>query len=123
MLAEVLTAKGYDVLAVADGMEGLSVSRNYRDTIDLLITDLMLPELPGWQLADRIAKSRGPIPVLFMSGYTRDEIAEKTKDRTGIDFLQKPFGNESFLQKVRQMLDQSKTATTNSRAIPDLIGL
>jgi CheY-like chemotaxis protein len=109
MLVEVLTAKGYNVLAVGDGMEGLSLSRSHPSAIDLLITDLMLPELPGWQLADRIAKSRGPIPVLFISGYTSDEIAEKTQDRTGIEFLQKPFGNEAFLQKVRQILDHAKT--------------
>ncbi|MDB6059092.1 MAG: Blue-light-activated protein, partial [Verrucomicrobiales bacterium] len=105
MLYEVLTAQGYNVIAVGDGMQGLTMSRTHQGTIDLLITDLMLPELPGWQLADRIAKSRGPIPVLFMSGYTNEEIADKTKGRTGIDFLQKPFGNDTLLRKVRTMLD------------------
>ena len=105
MLVEVLTAKGYNVMAVGDGMQGLNISRTHQGVIDLLITDLMLPELPGWQLADRIAKSRGPIPVLFMSGYTNEEISEKTKGRTGMDFLQKPFSNEALLEKVRQILD------------------
>ncbi|MGZ4972612.1 MAG: hybrid sensor histidine kinase/response regulator [Limisphaerales bacterium] len=105
MLHEVLTAKGYNVLAVGDGMAALTLSHSHEGVIDLLITDLMLPELPGWQLADRMAKSRGPIPVLFMSGYTSEEVAQKTKGRHGIDFLQKPFGNEVLLQKVRHILD------------------
>jgi CheY-like chemotaxis protein len=105
MLVEVLTAKGYNILAVGDGMAALSLSHSHLGVIDLLITDLMLPELPGWQLADRIAKARGPIPVLFMSGYTREEVAHQTKGRPGIEFLQKPFGNEALLIKVRQILD------------------
>jgi two-component system, cell cycle sensor histidine kinase and response regulator CckA len=105
MLDEVLTAHGYHVLGVGDGMAALSLSHSYHEKIDLLITDLMLPELPGWQLADRIAKARGPLPVLFMSGYTKEEIAQQTKGRNGFDFLQKPFGNKTLLVKVRQILD------------------
>jgi two-component system cell cycle sensor histidine kinase/response regulator CckA len=105
MLVEVLTAKGYNVLANGCGMSALAESHSYQGTIHLLITDLMLPELPGWQLADRIAKTRGATPVLFMSGYTSEEIAQKTKGRHGIDFLQKPFNNEALLIKVRQILD------------------
>lgn len=105
MLIEVLTAKGYNILAVGDGMAALALSHSHQGNIDLLITDLMLPELPGWQLADRIAKSRGPIPVLFMSGYTSEEVSQQAKGRTGIEFLQKPFGNEALLVKVRQILD------------------
>jgi CheY-like chemotaxis protein len=105
MLVEVLTAKGYRVIASGDGMAALEISHSHQGPIDLLITDLMLPELPGWQLADRIAKSRGPIPMLFMSGYTSEEVAERAKGRAGIEFLQKPFGNEALLVKVRQMLD------------------
>ncbi len=105
MLYEVLTAKGYNIIAVGDGMAALELSQSHDGPIDLLITDLMLPELPGWQLADRIAKSRGPTPVLFMSGYTSEEIAQKTKGRPGMDFLQKPFANDALLQKVRHILD------------------
>ena len=105
MLVEVLTAKGYKVLDVGDGMAALALSHGHKGNIDLLVTDLMLPELPGWQLADRIAKARGAIPVVFMSGYTSEEVAHRTKGRNGIEFLQKPFGNEAFLVKVRQILD------------------
>lgn len=105
MLVEVLNAKGYHVLAAGDGMAALALSQSYQGTIHLLVTDLMLPGLPGWQLADRVAKARGPVPMLFMSGYTSEEVSEKAKGRSGIEFLQKPFGNEALLVKVRQMLD------------------
>ena len=105
MLVEVLTAKGYNVVAAADGMAALALSHSHHGNIDLLVTDLMLPELPGWQLADRIAKARGPIRVLFISGYTSEEVTQQAKGRIGIEFLQKPFGNEALLVKIRQILD------------------
>jgi len=110
LLADVLKKEGYHVICAIDGMQALNIARTLEGPLDLVVTDLMMPELPGWQLVDRLSKSRGELPVLFISGFTNDEIAHRTTNRPGVDLLQKPFSSEIFLAKIRQMLDQHQLA-------------
>jgi len=109
MLESVLSAKGYKVLTAGDGLQALKVSNTHRGTIDLVVTDITLPQLSGWELADRITKARGQTAVLFISGFTSDDIARKYDFSGPIDFLQKPFTPETFVSKIRSVLDRAKT--------------
>lgn len=111
MLEEVLKSKGYKVLAAADGMQALSLASSYDGVIHLLITDVSLPVLTGWQLADRISKTRGEVPVLYISGYTGEEIAQRAATTRDAEFLQKPFQSDALLVKARQILDRKKSTT------------
>ena len=108
MLEEVLKSKGYRVLAAGDGMQALSVATSYDGVIHLLVTDVSLPVLTGWQLADRLAKARGDVPVLYISGYTGEEIAQRAATTRDAEYLQKPFQPDALLVKARQILDRKK---------------
>jgi DNA-binding response OmpR family regulator len=100
VLAEVLREEGYHVILAADGKSALSVARKHEGPIDLLITDVMMPRLDGFDLQEKIQLERSGIRILVMSGALDEEI-------TGEDFplLRKPFRPEEFLEKVRQVLD------------------
>ena len=101
----VLERLGYTVLAVPSPDEALSLAQRYEAPIHLLITDVVMPGMNGQQLAERITKYVPGIEVLFMSGYTSDAVADRGILDSGVQFLQKPFSNESLSQKVRQILD------------------
>lgn len=75
------------------------------EEIDLLLTDVIMPQLNGKALYDRLSKSRPDLKVIFMSGYTDDAITRHGVLETGINFIQKPFRPEELAKKVRQVLD------------------
>jgi two-component system, cell cycle sensor histidine kinase and response regulator CckA len=108
MLEEVLKSKGYNVIAAADGLQALATSTAYDGDIHLLITDVTLPSLNGWELADRFTVARPSVPVLYMSGYSAEEVTQRTTVRD-CDFLQKPFQPDALLVKARQILDRKKS--------------
>lgn len=110
MLEEVLKSKGYNVLSAGDGMQALSIGNGYQSEIHLLVTDVSLPVLTGWELAERFSKTRGNVPVLYMSGYTSEEIAERAAETQDAEFLQKPFHPEALLVKARQILDRRRSS-------------
>jgi PAS domain S-box-containing protein len=109
---EVLRRHGYRVLAAADGPSALELAAAHPGPIDLLITDVIMPEMSGRQLADRLRDLRTTLRVLFVSGYTDDAIVRHGILEPGIAFLQKPFSPESLARKVREVLD----AATQPRA-------
>lgn len=102
----VLKRKGYTVLEASDGRKGVEVSRNYDGQIHLLMTDLIMPQLSGRELADQILASRPQTRVLFMSGYTEEPLGHQSTESTYVDFLQKPFSLEDLGRKVREVLDR-----------------
>jgi nitrogen-specific signal transduction histidine kinase/ActR/RegA family two-component response regulator len=106
MFEAVLTAKGYTVLTAGDGLQALKVSNHHQGQIDLLVTDIALPVLSGWELADRIAKARALTPILYISGFSNEEVSHRFAASAPIDFLQKPFAPEALLLKVRNVLER-----------------
>jgi PAS domain S-box-containing protein len=102
---EVLRRHGYHVLAAAEGREALMAADRHPGPIHLLITDVIMPEMSGRQVADRLKERRPTIKVLFVSGYTDDAIVRHGILEPGISFLQKPFSPESLARKVREVLD------------------
>lgn len=103
--SEVLRACGYVVLQAANGAEALQISATHTGPLQLLLTDIVMPAMNGWSLAERIAGQR-PVKILYMSGYT-DSVHLGAQAKGGkIPLLLKPFTPNALAQKVRALLDE-----------------
>ena len=106
---EILRRAGYRVLSAALPSEALFIAADKTETvIDLLVTDVVMPEMNGTALAERIRKMRSSIPVLFVSGYADDGDVRKQLALPGVAFLQKPFTPDELGRRVREILDENK---------------
>jgi signal transduction histidine kinase/ActR/RegA family two-component response regulator len=102
----ILEASGYVVLDARNGREGLALCETHHGPIDLLVTDVMMPELGGRELAEGAIKLRPGLKVMFMSGHTEDTVLKEGVQK-GTAFLQKPFTPARLAQKVRETLDSA----------------
>lgn len=117
----VLSRHGYRVLEAADGLEALRALERHGDEIQLVITDLIMPNMGGSELAECIAQLGLRPSVLLMSGYSEEEIRRRTAIAPGTDFLEKPFTVEALAASVRSLLDARQTersATSRAPAKP-----
>jgi two-component system cell cycle sensor histidine kinase/response regulator CckA len=105
LIREVLEDAGYRVVEAADPERGLAAVRAHPKGIDLLMTDVILPQMRGNELADRVRKISPSARVLFMSGYTDEAIGQHAVLTPGAQFLQKPFALSALLAKVRAVLE------------------
>ncbi len=105
LVRQVLAINGYPVLVASNGEEALRVSREHREPIHLLVTDVVMPGMSGRVLANRIAWDRPGIKVLYMSGYTDNAIGQHGVLEEGIELIEKPFSPAVFAEKVRKALD------------------
>lgn len=103
-LKELLASRGYDVLEAASGAEALACCEAYRRPVHLLLTDVVMPEINGRQLAQMLVLKRPEIRVLFMSGYTDDAVLRHGVQNRGEAFIQKPYAPEALLRKIREVL-------------------
>jgi two-component system cell cycle sensor histidine kinase/response regulator CckA len=106
LLRTVLAEAGYRILEAASPRAALAVSEAYGSPIDLLLTDVVMPDMNGRRLADEISTSRPDLRVLYMSGYTQNVIVHRVLD-AGVAFLQKPVSIDALTRKVRDVLDQT----------------
>ena len=102
---EVLLASGYTVLEAASPNQAIELARNHVGVIDLLLTDLVMPEMSGDELARRLAGERPEMKVIFSSGYAADVIEQRGILDPGAEFLPKPLTPDSITGKVRAVLD------------------
>ena len=100
-----LEGLGYTPLAAETPGEALSIAKQHGNDIDLLLTDVVMPGMDGRQLAQRIGMVTPGIKVMFMSGYTADEIGRRGVLEEGVRFIAKPFTRETLARKVREALD------------------
>jgi PAS domain S-box-containing protein len=107
---DILHQRGYTVLEAADGDEALRVGREHGGPIHLLVTDVVMPQMGGRELADLLRAGRGETKVLYVSGYTDDAILHQGVTQTGTAFLAKPFTAAALAHKVRQVLDAAPAA-------------
>jgi PAS domain S-box-containing protein len=105
LTVRMLEARGFTVLSAAHGEEALRRLEDHAGSINLLVTDVVMPGLSGRDLATRVAGLRPDIKVLYLSGYTDDAIVRHGVLEPGIAFLQKPFTPDSLVRKVREVLD------------------
>jgi CheY-like chemotaxis protein len=102
---KILEGHGYTVLTADGGSSALTLAQRHAGTIHLLLTDVVMPELSGRDLATALDRTGGRIRVLYMSGYTDDTIIRHGVLEAGVAYLQKPFTPEALLRKVREVLD------------------
>ena len=101
----VLTKLGYSVLEAPDAATAIGVFEEYRGPLDLLVTDVILPGLSGPRLAERLRAIRPALRVLFVSGYTEEELDRAKAPTADTAFLAKPYTAASLAHKVRDVLD------------------
>jgi CheY-like chemotaxis protein len=105
VVREILEMSGYAVLEAHHGAEALELSNRHAGPIHLLVTDVVMPQMSGRELAQRLATLRPDLKVLYMSGYTDDAIVRHGVLASGIAFLSKPFTPDALALKVRELLD------------------
>jgi len=115
VLERVLEELGYTVCVARDGEEALALSATHQGPIDLLVTDVVMPNMGGRELALELWKARPETRVLFMSGYTEDAILHQGLRRSTVGFIGKPFRPDFLASKVREMLDGEGTSTAPGR--------
>ena len=106
LVSEVLDNEGYRLLEAANGVAALSICAQYEEPIHLLLTDVVMPEMSGRELANRLAAVRPELKVLYMSGYTDDVIVHHGVLDEGTEFIQKPFTPDVLARKIREVLDR-----------------
>jgi len=110
-IARALSGKGYAVLEAGDGEEALTLSVARKGPIHLLITDVMMPVMNGKELAERLCAMRPGIRVLYVSGYTREEVMSDSRNCAAREWwLAKPFTGGELLAKVEAILDEARRA-------------
>jgi signal transduction histidine kinase/CheY-like chemotaxis protein len=104
LVTTVLKQFGYSVLGSTDPKESLALMRDNLGTIQLVITDMIMPGMSGRQLAAEMERIQPGIRILFMSGYTHSELDKEGLIDNGLHFIQKPFTPEALAEKVRAVL-------------------
>lgn len=99
---------GYNVLAAGTPGEAIRIVEEQGNNLDMFITDVVMPEMNGKDLAVRLSAIRPSLKILFMSGYTADVIATKGVLDEGVSFIQKPFSLKELAVKVREVLSENK---------------
>jgi len=107
LAVRVLKNYGYEVLVAGEGFEALSIASDPHTLIDAIVTDVVMPRMNGRELVERLAASRPDLKVLFMSGYTDDDVLRRGVLHGEAAFLQKPFTPEQLGRKIREVLDRS----------------
>jgi two-component system, cell cycle sensor histidine kinase and response regulator CckA len=103
---DILEEIGYTVLAANNPQEAVALCENRDTAIDLLLTDVVMPEMSGKELGNRIAAIRPGIKVLFMSGYTSNVIAHRGVLEKGVHFIQKPFRIKDLARKIHELIGE-----------------
>ncbi|MCZ7584197.1 MAG: response regulator [Deltaproteobacteria bacterium] len=116
-LAErILKKSGYTVLTAARGSDALRLCAEHDGAIDLLITDVIMPQMSGREIADRLSALQPTLKVLYMSGYTDDAIVHHGVLDPGTNFVGKPFSSADLTIKVRNVLEMPREGVEPSRA-------
>jgi signal transduction histidine kinase/ActR/RegA family two-component response regulator len=124
LVCQVLSDQGYDVLCAANGSQALSMSERHAGQIKLLITDVVMPEIGGLELARKLNAARPDIKVLYVSGYSESDISEQGILESELEFLEKPFTPQVLIRKVREVLNPSTVPVVAGQvptppAVPD----
>jgi two-component system cell cycle sensor histidine kinase/response regulator CckA len=104
LVRETLESRGYRVLEAANGDAALTLAASHKETIHLIITDVVMPGLSGQELVQKLIPARPGIKVLYLSGYAQDAFSTAGKAEAQKTFLQKPFTLQSLTRKVREIL-------------------
>jgi CheY-like chemotaxis protein len=108
LMHRVLAKGGYTVLAAGDGVEALAMVEAHPGPIDLVVTDVIMPRMNGPDLAVRLRARDPGVRVLYVSGYTADQLRSQPDLGADATLLPKPFTSDGLLRKVREILDRPR---------------
>jgi PAS domain S-box-containing protein len=111
-----LTELGYQVIAARNGEEAVQLAAKHEGAIDVLLSDVVMPEMNGLELWDRLRMDRPAIPALFMSGWASDAVVRHGILDGQVPFLQKPFSSQQLGLKIREILDARNGSSDASRS-------
>ena len=112
LTARILTRNGYQVRAAPTATAAPTIAADTGQPIDLLLTDVVMPEMLGNEVARRVHAIRPALPVLYMSGYAQPVLDTHGALTTHIDLLEKPFSEATLLTRVRRAIDTSTQPPT-----------
>jgi CheY-like chemotaxis protein len=107
-ITEILRGLGYRVRAVPDAAAALFVLQEAHRRVDLLLTDVVMPGRNGRELGREAQSLRPGLPVLYMTGYSRNAVVHHGRLDEGVEVLQKPIGQHALASRVRDILDRTK---------------
>jgi CheY-like chemotaxis protein len=110
-IESMLTENGYRVLAASRAAEALELAASHRGPIQVIVTDVIMPQMSGPELVDKLHAVRPEVEVLFLSGYSAETVRQRALHE-GVAFLQKPFDDVSLLQRIRSLLESSRRAAS-----------
>jgi CheY-like chemotaxis protein len=112
LIFETLETMGYTALLAQDGHQALRICTQFTGTIDLLLSDVMMPKMKGPEVMKRVKQMRPDIGVLFMSGYTDDVAVRYGVSNADVSFIQKPFSSTELTHKLREALARAQDRST-----------
>jgi CheY-like chemotaxis protein len=105
MICGILRKQGYRVVEAEDVIDAMDIAiHGKRESVDLLLTDVVMPVMNGTELAEKVLSVRSSVKVMYISGYTGDSIRRHVRLREGINFLKKPFIPRDLTEMVRMIL-------------------
>ena len=113
LIRDILTGVGYFVLEAAHAEDALVAAENYPERIDLMVSDIVMPGISGFELSKRLASNRPDMKVLFVSGYAEQETAKRAFADPNVAYLQKPFGPAELASKVAEIISGSRGFKAN----------
>jgi signal transduction histidine kinase len=112
LVCEVLEDQGYNVICARDGIEALNMAAEFEGTIHLLVTDVIMPHMNGHELAGKLSALRPDMKVLYVSGYSDNDIGDHGVLDPRFELLQKPFTPQTLARKIRDVIHEGKYAYT-----------
>ncbi len=107
LIRYVLEEYGYRVIEAVDGLDGINKFREHKDSVDILVIDVIMPRKSGKEVYDEIRQIKPDVKALFTSGYTADIISKKGIIEKGLEFVKKPLSPPELLCKLREVLDRN----------------
>ncbi len=111
------------MLEARHGRDALTVAGEYAHPIDLLVTDVVMPEMGAGELAEQLRAQRPEMKVLFISGYTNDEVVRRGVKQKEAAFIQKPFTAEDLMRKVREVLEAEQRKRERRRRLTAYVSI
>ena len=119
LIRRMLAGAGYELLVARNGDEALTIAKQYSGVIDLLLTDVVMPRMNGFELGNLIGSAHPETQILFVTGHARDTISVRHELRTaGRAFLLKPFTQDALLGKIREILPRDPRGLTPAASNP-----
>jgi two-component system, cell cycle sensor histidine kinase and response regulator CckA len=106
LVRRILERRGYNVLTAENGLQALELVGSYPDRIHLVITDVVMPNMGGRELSLNLTRMRPDLRILYMSGYTEDDVVRHRVGEQIVSFISKPFSSDALIDKVRTMLEE-----------------